>query len=148
SQGQLGDGTTIDRHTPTFALQYALVLDKVVPELLDNVVALAAGDFHTCAAYLSGAYATCWGSDAQGQRGDGNALVPYAFAGSDVLIMASCGVWGFNCDPYLHNIVALAAGGNHACALRADGLVRCWGDNDVYQLGNGSTLESTYATPP
>ncbi len=36
----------------------------------------------------------------------------------------------------------LAAGNNHTCALRADGVVRCWGDNSTGQLGTGDTTSS------
>ena len=39
----------------------------------------------------------------------------------------------------LLDIVALAAGVVHVCALRADGTVQCWGDGGYAQLGNGST---------
>ena len=34
---------------------------------------------------------------------------------------------------------ALALGGNHACLLRANGTVACWGGNESGQLGDGST---------
>jgi len=33
---------------------------------------------------------------------------------------------------------AIAAGRNHTCALLDDGSVRCWGLNDLGQLGRGS----------
>ena len=35
--------------------------------------------------------------------------------------------------------MALAAGGDSSCALLADGTARCWGLNDVGQLGNGTS---------
>ena len=35
--------------------------------------------------------------------------------------------------------VSLAVGGSHACAVVANGAVRCWGDNSVAQLGAGDT---------
>lgn len=37
---------------------------------------------------------------------------------------------------------ALAAGGQHTCALRASGRVYCWGQNQDGELGDGTTSES------
>jgi alpha-tubulin suppressor-like RCC1 family protein len=37
-------------------------------------------------------------------------------------------------------VVQIAAGGGHTCALLADGAVRCWGRNNLGQLGLGNTL--------
>ncbi|NJK32688.1 MAG: hypothetical protein HC927_09915 [Deltaproteobacteria bacterium] len=31
----------------------------------------------------------------------------------------------------------LTAGGNHSCAVRSDGRLRCWGRNDRGELGLG-----------
>jgi alpha-tubulin suppressor-like RCC1 family protein len=39
----------------------------------------------------------------------------------------------------LSNATAIATGGDHTCALVADGTVRCWGANDRGQLGDGTT---------
>ena len=38
-------------------------------------------------------------------------------------------------DPYLSDIVAVALGGVHSCALIHDGRVACWGDDSLGQLG-------------
>jgi alpha-tubulin suppressor-like RCC1 family protein len=47
----------------------------------------------------------------------------------------------------LNNVMAVAAGGEHTCALLGDGTVRCWGRNDYGQLGDGTTTHrSTPAT--
>lgn len=38
----------------------------------------------------------------------------------------------------LSNVTQIAAGFHHACALRADGTLRCWGENEFGQLGDGT----------
>ncbi|MEZ5382018.1 MAG: hypothetical protein R2754_09525 [Microthrixaceae bacterium] len=56
--GQLGDGTTTDRSTPTLV------------DGLTNVTAITAGGVHSCALKQDGT-AACWGSNSSGQLGDG-----------------------------------------------------------------------------
>ncbi len=110
--GQLGDGTLTERNTP---------VDVV--NLSNNVTALAAGDFHTCALTTSGG-AVCWGSNGSGQLGD---------AGSDHSTPVD--VFGLS-----SGIEALAAGGSNTCALTTTGEAMCWGS--AGQLGDGSTWDS------
>jgi alpha-tubulin suppressor-like RCC1 family protein len=57
--GQLGDGTTTDRHTPT-----------LVSALGTNVAMVAAGGNHTCA-LMKDSSVRCWGDNTFGQVGTG-----------------------------------------------------------------------------
>jgi len=59
--GQLGDGTMTDRYEPV-----------VVSGLSNDVKAISAGALHTCALLFSGGV-KCWGSNGNGQIGDGSA---------------------------------------------------------------------------
>jgi alpha-tubulin suppressor-like RCC1 family protein len=86
-------------------------------------VEVGAGDVHSCGVASDGV-AYCWGSNANGQLGQGAisgaALTPLAVAASE-------------------SFAKISAHGAHTCAITADAEAYCWGDNSVGQLGNGST---------
>lgn len=86
---------------------------------LTNIRQIAAGPAHAMALRSDGVVFV-WGANGFGRLGlgrDGGAEpTPVQVAG-------------------LSNIVAIAAGGAHSLALRADGAVFAWGDNFVGQLG-------------
>jgi alpha-tubulin suppressor-like RCC1 family protein len=50
----------------------------------------------------------------------------------------------------VNSVVAtqVAAGGFHTCALRSDGRVECWGDNEYGELGDGASLPGGYSSTP
>jgi alpha-tubulin suppressor-like RCC1 family protein len=108
--GQLGDGTTDQRTTPIN-----------ISELTQDVVAITAGRYHTCA--LTGSSSVkCWGANWYGQLGNGTydgSLTPIAVSGLS------------------GTVTLIDAGENHTCALDGGGL-ECWGRNDQGQLGDGT----------
>ena len=87
---------------------------------------LAVGYQHTCALLTDG-NVSCWGSNVSGQVGD-NSFIAYTPAQQPVAL------------PGVGRAKAIAAGGEHTCALLVDGDIACWGNNDYGQLGGGAML--------
>ena len=92
---------------------------------LGDAIAVTAGETHSCAVQWSG-QAACWGSNAAGQLGQ-PAVGGSSARAVRVVIVPN--------GPPLMDIVSLAAGGAHTCALIAGGTVKCWGSNTAGQLG-------------
>jgi alpha-tubulin suppressor-like RCC1 family protein len=110
--GQLGDGTTTNRLVPTLVSG------------INTAVSVTSGWDHTCAV-LSDTSARCWGSNLNMQTGDGNFLLRgdrlRAVVVKDIV-----------------NVVSLTAGRWHTCASFGDATMRCWGNNDAGQVGDGT----------
>jgi alpha-tubulin suppressor-like RCC1 family protein len=120
NDGQLGDGTTKNRHTP---VQVKLPSGA-------KVTTIAAGCHHTLASTSQGLFG--WGDNSQGQLGNGNTTstttpVPVIF-----LIRG---------QP-LGKITGLFGGCDDSMALFAKGALLAWGNNNAGQLGNGTTTSS------
>jgi alpha-tubulin suppressor-like RCC1 family protein len=104
--GSIGDGTTTSRPTPVD-----------VSDLNSGVTHIGGWTAHTCAALSTGGL-KCWGSNGAGQIGDGT------LGGSRLSPVDVVGIGS--------EIIGIAVGGEHACALLNYGAVKCWGAN-----GNG-----------
>ncbi len=127
SSGQLGDGTTSDRTKPS-----------VVAGSGGSISGrgISAGDVHSCARRAAGT-AACWGNNANAQLGDGTTTDRKIPTGVVFRVTGSLGLFF---DSPLRNLVALAAGELHSCAVAANGQPFCWGSNFLGALGIG-TLE-------
>jgi alpha-tubulin suppressor-like RCC1 family protein len=117
--GQLGNAMTTQRLTP---------VDVVGIGAVD---AISLGYNHACALTAASTVA-CWGSNYSGQLGDGTTvrrLLP-----TEVTALGS-------------GVQAVTSGAYHACAIGASGDVKCWGNNQYGQLGDGGTSNHTTPTP-
>lgn len=108
--GQLGDGGGPARATPV-----------AVPGVT-GAASVAAGAAFSCALLRDGT-ARCWGDNTLGQLGDGGAAAARR-APTPVFALAG--------------LRALSAHGQHACAVRDDETLWCWGDNSQGQIGDGT----------
>jgi alpha-tubulin suppressor-like RCC1 family protein len=117
---QLGDGTTVSHSTP-----------GPVSGLSSGVVAIAAGDAHTCAVTSVGAV-LCWGDNSGNQIGDGTSTQRATPA--QVTGLAS-------------GVADVVAGSAHTCVLTTGGGVRCWGTNAEGELGDGTIISKSTSVP-
>jgi alpha-tubulin suppressor-like RCC1 family protein len=148
SFGQLGDGTTEDRTTPTaVACGVMTEAEFCAAGQLRGVSAIAAGGSHSLA-LLSNGTVLEWGDGvttpqrvvglagvaALGSRG----LVSHALLANGTVFE-----WKTGETPMQHagleNVAAIVGGSEHALALRTDGTVLAWGWNSSGQLGDGTT---------
>ena len=120
SNGQLGNGTTTNSSVPVAVTAFT---DGA------TAVSITAGVSHTCALLNTGAV-NCWGSNGNGQLGNGNTT------SSSVPVAVSAFTGGVTA-------VSITAGGYHTCAVLNTGAVNCWGYNGDGQLGNDSTTVSS-----
>lgn len=88
--------------------------------------------YHTCAVTQAGA-AKCWGWNVFGQLGTtGVYCIP-----DDPLF--PCSSVPVDVEGLGSGVAAVNIGSLHSCALTTTGGVKCWGNNNVGQLGDGTT---------
>jgi alpha-tubulin suppressor-like RCC1 family protein len=119
-QGELGSGRTSEREFTPVAV--------AGNQTFTSLSAGFGGD--TCGITPTGA-AYCWGPNVNGTHGNGttdkSSSVPVPVSGN-------------------HAFASIAVGINHACGVRTDGQIYCWGG--VPGLGNAGTASSEVSTVP
>lgn len=98
-----------------------------------SVSRISIGVYHACVE-LAGGATRCWGQSNDGQLGYANATsIASPAAADDVRVC-----WT-NQPPGSFPVTRVVTGGYHSCAILTGGVLRCWGRNDVGQLGYGHT---------
>ena len=120
ASGQLGTGNTASSDVP------AAVATSM------SFASIAVGRSHACA-LTPGGKAYCWGSNSVGQTGAPTRTTCPDGAGRIV----GCSMTPQPVDNGL-TFTSITAGGDHSCALTADGSAWCWGANASGELGNGT----------
>jgi len=135
---------------------------------ISDVEQVAVGNDHVCA-LVGGGAVMCWGLNASGQVGNGQtsttlpAPITQAQVEDAVEVVAArnhtcvrtrardvlCFGDGYTPTPAViaSGATKITAGSGHDCAVFADGLVRCWGDQTYGQLGNNVDSASRTTTP-
>ncbi|MFM8793913.1 MAG: hypothetical protein ACKOFF_03320 [Acidimicrobiales bacterium] len=126
TNGQLGDDSTSPATKP------------VLVRGISTATSVAVGAIHTCAV-LADTTVKCWGRGEFGRIGDGNG------AGTDrktpVTVCADAA-----CTTSLSGVESLALSYEATCALKTNGTVWCWGDNNDWQLGTDPSTSVTGRT--
>ena len=97
---------------------------------ITDAKAITTGWDHSCALHQDGAI-SCWGSNEQGQLGNGTRTVNLTDDSADPSVPVR--VNGIT------DATAITAGWGHSCTLRQTGAISCWGNNGAGQLGNGQS---------
>ncbi len=115
--GQLGNGSWETSTTPVAVTGVSDARD------------LAVGPFHACVVGASGGV-SCWGWNDEGQLGNGivvDSALPVDVIGLQDASQVAVGGRAYN---------------GSSCAVHSGGSVSCWGENEMGQLGDGTTDDS------
>ena len=146
--GTNGSGQLGLNHTRAPADSYArqvLTPSSSVPithVALTNATGLSAGNFHICATVSManpklGNYVYCWGSNGNGEIGNGRSGVnERALTATQLKTAAGVAIGG---------IASVSVSPLHSCAVLKNTEVMCWGYGRNYELGQGAQSSSSRA---
>ena len=115
--GQLGIGSTTDLHSPSSAVN-----------LGTSAVSVSVGTHKSSCASLANGGVKCWGSNAEGQLGDGTTTQQNSPVDVDL---------GTGSTAKMASIAA-----ETACAILNDDSIKCWGENLYGVYGTGTNIPS------
>ena len=107
------------------------------------VAAISAGKTHTCILFLNDDTVKCLGNADNGQLGQNNRLHKGDHANETIPPLLPPIDLGSG-----RTAKAISAGEEHSCAILDDDTVKCWGLNDMGQLGQDNTTTIGNGTPP
>ena len=122
--GQLGDGTAVDRLVPT-KISAGVSTGSGSTAVTAVWKSVSAGDAHSLGR-LSDGTMYGWGNNTYGQAGNSGAV--------DVTTPSKIGSLSW---------ASVSAGANHSTAIRSDGTLFAWGLNANGQVGNNGSLNVT-----
>ncbi|GLI67485.1 hypothetical protein VaNZ11_011664 [Volvox africanus] len=134
SAGQLGIGDKVNRGDQPGQMGDSLPAVDLGPGYA--VTALASGLYHTCAILQPRGAIKCWGLNMYGQLGLGDTTNrgdwPRGMGAELPIVDVGTGL----------SATAIAAGGQHTCAILQPGsILKCWGNNLYGQLGLGNKFD-------
>jgi alpha-tubulin suppressor-like RCC1 family protein len=124
NSGELGNGAEVEKDSPVKA--------KITTGTAVDI-GTADGFAPFSCALMSDGTVLCWGDDEFGECGDNT----QSFLNNDTPMAVQ----------NLTSALAISVGAEHACALRSDGTVWCWGDDSYDELGDGGN-NNDYSTVP
>lgn len=92
-----------------------------------TVTQVGVGSQHVCVLLDNGSV-KCWGQNDYGQLGYGDGVSPLTAPNETLDLGAG------------RTAVSLGVGDRHSCVILDDSSVKCWGGNDIGQLGYGDTV--------
>jgi alpha-tubulin suppressor-like RCC1 family protein len=132
SMGQVGNNTTTNTNTPVAVNVSGVMAGR-------DLVSIGAGNAHSCALSTE-PRVYCWGTNEQGQLGNGAGGGAGIYSAVPVAISVLPGALQGK------TITRMDAGGNRGCVIASQSNY-CWGLNTQGQIGDGTTNHALVPTP-